>query len=572
MSVEAPVTPAASGVDPFTAEIIRHSFLSIANQIDVNITRIAYSPLVYEYKDYAVGIVDPEGRLIAQSQGGIPIFMANALGVAVRDGLATRGLDDMKAGDVFISNDTGTLGQHLNNVVMYTPVFGGPGNAEIVAFMAVLMHWIDVGGQVVGSASVTTTESFQEGLRFRGVRMRSQGEPVKDIYSIIASNTRFPRMLFGDIEAQLAGCVLGGQMVAAMIEKYSLNAVRASIARLWARSEQAARDAIRAIPDGSYEAESFIDSDGVRLGEPIRVKVVVRVHGDEMTVDFAGVSPQVRGAINSGREGGAVTAARLAFKYLVTPDDPPNDGGFRPLHIAIPDGTFLSASANAAMGMYSAPLPVVIDTINRALVSAMPERAVAGHHGNFGVMSFSGTDPKTGESFFNLGTMVGGWGASRGFDGAGPYKTMAHGDTLDVPVEVQEALYPLRIESVAMVPDSAGAGEFRGGLGVAKTVTALAPCSVKLNFDRTVTPPWGILGGEAAAAPSVTITRSGGNVEHTMKGIVALGAGDRIEAVTSGGGGYGAPADRSDERVARDVRLGYVSAENAEKIYGKRKQ
>ena len=339
------VETSVGAVNPITAEIIRHALLSIPNQIDVNITRTAYSPLVYEYKDYAVGIVDPEGRLISQSSGGIPLFVANALGTAVNDGVLIHGRDGIEPGDVIFSNHAGTLGQHLNNVVMYTPVFIG---AELVAFMCVLVHWIDVGGMVVGScAPVGPTEIFQEGIQYRSVKLWSRGKPMKDVYRIIENNTRFPRMLLGDIESQLAGCLMGRDLIAGVVEKYGLATTRGAVEIMWKRSEAAARAAIRKIPDGVYRASSFLDNDGVELEKKMVLDVVVRVEGDEMTVDFSGICDQVKGPINSGREGGAVTAARIAFKYIAAPDEPGNDGSFRPLHVVIPDGKFLSASGTA---------------------------------------------------------------------------------------------------------------------------------------------------------------------------------------------------------------------------------
>ena len=414
-----------TAVNPIVAEIVRHSLLAIPNQIDVNITRTAFSPLIYEYKDYAVGVVDPEGRLIAQSQGGIPIFMANALGTAVKDGLAVHGARGMAPGDVFICNHSSVLGQHLNNVVMYTPVFAG---GELAAFMCVLVHWIDVGGMVVGSCSINSTEIAQEGFQFRSIRLWQKGEACRDIYSIIESNTRFPRMLLGDIQAQLSGCLMGRDLLEALVAKYTLAAFRGSVALMWDRSEAAARAAIRAFPDGRYEVSTFLDDDGVDLGKRMPLDIALVVAGDEMTVDLSGVARQVRGSINSGLEGGAVTAARIAFKYLVAPEDPPNDGSFRALKIVVPPGTFLSARPGAAMGLYSSPLPTVIDTITRAMVEVAPERAAAGHHGNFGVHSITGRDPATGELFVNIASCIGGWGATLGQDGEGPYKTMAHGE------------------------------------------------------------------------------------------------------------------------------------------------
>lgn len=553
-------------VNPITAEIIRHALLSIPNQIDVNITRTAYSPLVYEYKDYAVGIVDPEGRLISQSAGGIPLFVANALGTAVRDGIEIHGRDGIGHGDVIFSNHAGTLGQHLNNVVMYTPVFTG---GELVAFMCVLVHWIDVGGMVVGScAPVGPTEIYQEGIQYRSVKLWARGEPCKDVYRIIEYNTRFARMLLGDIESQLAGCLMGRDLIAAQVTKYGLTSVQAAIELMWERSEEAARAAIRKIPDGIYRASSFLDNDGVDLDKRMILDIEVRVEGDEMTVDFSGVADQVKGPINSGREGGAVTAARIAFKYLAAPEEPANDGSFRPLHVVIPDGKFLSAAPNAPMGLYSAPLPTVIDTVVKALVDAAPEHVAAGHHGNFCIHSLAGRNPQTGEPFYNLSAADGGWGASYGHDGPAHYKTMSHGDTLDIPIEVQEALYPLRIERLEIRQDSAGAGRWRGGIGLEKVVAPLVPCHVHVLNERIGCPPWGIRGGKDGSRPCITIDRPGETPAEVRKANVAVGPGDRICVQTSGGGGYDDPLKRDPHAVAADVRFGYVSRNSAENIYG----
>jgi N-methylhydantoinase B len=555
-----------STLDPFTAEIIRHKLLSVAKQIEINITRTAYSPLVYEVKDYAVGIVDGEGRLIAESGGGIPLFVADALGVGVRDGLAVHGRANIHPGDVLISNHAGTLGQHLNNVIMYTPVFAG---GALAGFMAIIVHWIDVGGSTIGSAAPTgTTEIFQEGFQFRSIKLWSRGQRVDDIYRTIELNTRLPRMLFGDIEAQLAGCLLGRDLVAALVERYSLEAFRAAIELIWARAETVARNAIRAIPDGAYAASSFLDDDGYRRGEPVPIAVEVRVHGDELTVDLSGVAGERKGAMNSGRFGGAVTAARLAFKYLCAPFEPANDGLYRPLHLEIPDGTFLSASATAPMSKYSFPLPTVIDTIVKALVPALPHAVAAGHHANFAMHGFSGRDPVSGEVFFALNGLPGGWGAGDGFDGPGPYKTMSHGDTQEVPVEVQEALFPVRVERLALCTDSGGAGTYRGGLGVEKVVTALAPLVAAMGFERTKCAPWGIRGGGDGAVPSVALVRNGSEPVDGTFGEFALVAGDRLEMRTAGGGGYGDPQARERSSVERDVRLGYVSPAAAREVYG----
>ena len=199
--------------DPITLEVIRQDLVSIPNQIDKNITRTAFSAFISEYKDYSVGIVDATGQSVSQSRGSLAIFVANALGTAVRDGLEIYGADGLKDGDIVISNHAGTLGQHLNNVVMYTPVIH---DGQLMAFFCVLMHWIDIGGMMIGSCSSTTaTEIFQEGLQLRTVKLFNEGRRNEDMLRVIRYNTRFPEMLMGDIEAQIGGCLLGKKMVQA---------------------------------------------------------------------------------------------------------------------------------------------------------------------------------------------------------------------------------------------------------------------------------------------------------------------------------------------------------------------
>ena len=569
MSIQT-LPPKDATVDPITVEIIRHGLQSIPDQIEVDITRTAYSVLIYEYKDYAVGLVDAEGRLICQCKGGIPIFLANVLGLAVRDGLAVYGAEGIEPGDVIISNHAGTFGQHLNNMIMFTPVFGGADGRQLIAFMCVLAHWIDVGGRYVGSsASNDTTDIFQEGIQFRSVKLRRRGEPVAEIYRMIEYNTRFPYMTLGDCDAQLSGCLKGRALFEEMLGKYGVETMQGAIAQIWQQSEAAARAAVRALPDGEYHASSFLDNDGVTLDQTIPIPVIVRIAGDEMTIDFSNIAAQVRGPFNSGAQGGGVTAARLAFKYLTTPGEPTNEGSFKPLHVILPDGKFLSAGPTAALARYSAPLPTVIDTIIRAVGGAAPERVAAGHHANMGSHRFQGRHPKTGALFSHLDTAHGGWGASSGRDGAGPYKTLAHGDTLDVPIEVQEALYPMRVDACGFRTDSGGHGASRGGLGLDKAYTITAPCALTVTFERHGCPPWGLFGGADGDAAYVEIERAGTPRRSVLKeSDMPLDHGDRVFIHTGGGGGYGAPRLRAPERVAADVIAGLVSRPVARDVYG----
>ncbi len=564
-----PMPEGSDGKDRITSEVIRQRLIAIPNIVDRNITRTAFSPIVAEYKDYAVGIVDIKGRLISQCKGGITIFVANALGTAVLDGIETYGIERIKQGDILITNHAGTMGQHLNNVVMYTPVFV-PEKPELpVAFMAVVMHWVDVGGAIVGSAvSNTTTEIWQEGLQLRSVKLHDAGRPIEEMYRVIEYNTRFPRMVLGDLNAQLAGCLQGRDMMVQVYADYGIEAVETAVSLLWDQSEAATRRAIRSIANGVYRASSFLDDDGIRKGAPIPIDISVIVEDERIVIDFSNIAPQMRGPLNAGRNGGAVAAARVACKYLLTPNEPANEGAFRPLDIVIPDGKFLSARPDAAMGGSGSMLPTVIDTIFAALAPAAPDRVAAAHHGTYGIHMFFGRDPETGELFKQSDTATGGWGANCDRDGNGPFRSLVHADTHGVPVEMQEAMNPFRIDSVALRCDSGGAGKYRGGPGIEKIYTPLTQMQINVSFERTQCPPWGLQGGQPGQVGWVEIHRDSHVIGPLAKATEDILLNDRVRVLTGGGGGFGNPATRDPHSVARDIAFGYVSAKAGREIYG----
>lgn len=566
-SKAAPSGPGES-FDAITLEVIRHDLVSIPNQIDKNIIRTAFSSFISEYKDYSVGIVDPAGALISQSRGSLAIFIANALGTAVRDGLHIYGADGLHTGDIVISNHAGTLGQHLNNVVMYTPVRVGP-DQELVAFFCVLMHWIDIGGTMVGSCSLTTaTEIFQEGLHLRTVKLYEEGKRREELFRVIEYNTRFPEMLLGDVEAQVGGCLMGCRMVADIASRHGPRKFRAAVGAMWDQSEAGVRAVLRATPDGEYSASSFLDNDGIDLDRPVQVGVTVRIENDNLTVDFSEVSEQRPGPFNAGRNGGAVAAARIAAKYLLSPGEPVNEGDFRPLTVEIPDGKFISAVGTGALGSSGNMIPTVVDTVLRALAGAMPKQAAAAHHGTYGVHAFHGVSPHTGRPFYNHDTLCGGWGANADMDGYGPSRSNAHGDTSNVPMEMQEVFCPYLFESYSIRADSGGPGRHRGGIGIEKVYRITAPCRLNLKIDRTKCPPWGLQGGKEGAVSAVEIRRAGGEVLHVLKGDHGLAPGDVVMMRSAGGGGWGLPSEREIARVLDDVSMDYVSRGAAASDYG----
>ncbi len=553
--------PAADSVDPITLEVIRHGLVSITNQIDANIKRTAFSPYIYEYNDFAVGLTDANGLLVAQCTGGMPPFVADSVGTAVRDGLEIYGPGRLHEGDVVLCNHAAVQGQHLNNTVMYTPVYAGEGGATLVGFFAINVHWIDIGGSVPRS-----TDIFMEGLQLRTVKLWSKGEPIEEVYRIIENNSRMPTELLGDIAAQLAGCLLGRDLTRDLANRYGVDCLFEAIRQILDQSEASARALIRAMPDGVYEAETFLDNDR-SSDTPLPIKVKVIVDGDNLTVDYSEIASQAKGPINSGYFGGGQTTARVAFKYLLGAEMA-NEGTFRPLRLVLPPGKILSAEATAPMGNYSTPFPTVIDVVIRAMEKALPDRVPGGHFATHSGVRFHGRRAD-GSYFDSHDSGHGGWGGCATHDGAGPFRTMAHGDTRIIPLELQETALPIRLEQFSLREDSGGAGKFRGGLGFRKTYRMLSGCSLQTNLDRTKFPPWGVQGGKEAQPGRFLLIRENEAPRDISKEKgLTLQAGDQVCVETGGGGGYGDPRERSLELIQRDLDRGYVTPAAVERDYG----
>jgi N-methylhydantoinase B len=551
----------ARSMDPITLEVIRHGLVSICNQIDANVKRTAFSPYIYEYNDFAVGLTDADGQLVAQCTGGMPPFVADSVGTAVRDGLQVYGKARLHHGDVVLCNHAAVQGQHLNNTVMYTPVFAGEGGATLIGFFAINVHWIDIGGSVPRS-----TDIFMEGLQLRSVKLWSKGEPIEEVYRIIETNTRMPTELLGDIAAQLAGCLLGRTLTRDLADRYGTATFFDAVRLILDQSEASARAMIRSMPDGVYTAETYLDNDR-SSDTPLPIKVKVIVEGDALTVDYSEIGEQAKGPINSGYLGGGQTTARVAFKYLLGAGEMANEGTFRPLKLVLPPGKILSAEPTAPMGNYSTPFPTVIDAVIKAMELALPDRVPGGHFGTHSGIRFHGR--RVDGSFFDShDSGHGGWGACATHDGAGPFRTMAHGDTRIIPLELQEAALPIRIEEFSLREDSGGAGKFRGGLGFRKTYRMLAGCSLQTNLDRTKFPPWGVQGGKEAQPGRFLLERSGDAPRDISKEKgMTLKPGDRVCCETGGGGGYGDPRERSVDLIQRDLDRGYVTAAAARHDY-----
>src|SRR5262245_24023577 len=429
-------------------------------------------------------------------------------------------------------NQAEVCGQHLNNVVIYSPCFH---DGKVVAFAANRAHWVDIGGMHQGFGSSGTTDIFSEGLQIRSLKIYEAGKRNETLWQIIRDNVRYPDASLGDLRAQIASCQLGVRRYGELLARYGPDTVEACIAKVWDQAETAARHVVEAIPDGRYTAESSLDNDGRNLGKPLRVKVTVEVRGSQMTVDFSEMNPQVPSPLNSGRSGG-IAAARVAFKALTSPELDVNEGCFRPLDVVLPEGTMLSAKPPSALGLWSIALPTVIDTILKALAPAVPHMVPAAHKGDMGGCSFFGFRDD-GSRFLLMNIFGGGWGGRPDEDGEDAAVSVCQGDVRNTPVELQEIKYPVLVETHALRANSGGDGEYRGGLGVELTYQLLQKCKANINLDRTCDPPWGLHGGKSGAVNECFIKRADGSVATVKKATeIEINAGDSVTFLTAGGG------------------------------------
>ena len=551
-------------VDPVTTEIVRNGLIAATEEMKTNLMRTAYNMIIYEALDFTVGLFDARGNTVSIGLG-LPMFI-RGMSDTVKTKLAHYGMENLDPGDILLTNDAYITGSHLNHMTFTVPIFH---DGEVVAFSCCMAHWPDVGGTLDGA----TTDIYSEGLQMPIVKIYRKGEPNEELISVIKTNVRLPERAMGDFRAQIAAVRTGERRFLEMINKYGRDAVLLGIEAIMDHSEAATRARVREIPDGIYEAQSFMDDDGVRIGERVPINVRVEVKGDRMKVDLTEVSKQVAGFYNSGETAGR-SCCQVAFKCLTSALDLPiNDGQFRALEIILPPGRVVSALKPAAMRMWMTYPMTIIDTIFKALAPAIPEHIIAGHHADLVVGRVNGRRPRDDSFYIYLGGLIGGgWGAKHNGDGCNATIAMNDGDTHNGPSEQVEAKYPLLVERYALRPDSGGAGRFRGGLGCEQVVQARHDIRFNSQMDRVKCKPWGLEDGLSGFGNSVAIHRFGTAQEqrfHNGKALnQVLHAGDAYILRSGGGGGFGSPLDRDLDALARDVRCGYVSKDAAEKYYG----
>jgi N-methylhydantoinase B len=551
-------------IDVVTLSVLRGRLEEVADEMDVTLFRTAFNPVIAEARDACHGIYHPHtGETLIQGKSGLPIFVG-AMSFAVKtiiDKIERDG--DLADGDVYVMNDPYRGGTHLNDFKLVTPVFF---EGKVVCYLASAAHWTDVGGNVPGNFNAGARESFQEGVLIPPTKL-ARGFKLRDeIVAILTSISRTPTNCFGDVRGQISALQLGTERMKEILRDYGETILSSAFEELRERAASLTRVAIRALPDGTYKYDDYLDNDGF-TDEKIRIAVDVTIAGENITFDFSRTSKAVTGPLNISYPT-TVAACYVAIKHLF-PDVVANSGCLVPVRIVVPEDSLLNVKHPKPLCGYTETVARIVDVIFGAVAQAAPEIANGLPHGTINAISISGSHP-AGDSwvfFLFFGGGLGGSPVSDGLNNGSP----PIGTATMPPAEILESRYPVLFRQWALQPDSGGAGYHRGGLGAHYEIELLAERALYSHFgDRTRSQPGGIAGGHAAAGSRVEMERDGAFHGLPLGGKLVgapLQKGQRIRLETPGGGGYGPPEKRDPKKIERDIRLGYVSRKAAEQDY-----
>lgn len=549
--------------DFFTYEIVRSSLVALGDEMFSALKRAAMSPIIYETLDFAVGATDARGQLICQGNGGTGFLgtLDAAVGFVIE-----RYQDRIEPGDVFMTNDPYEGGgTHLSDVTLVLPVFF---DGELVAFVANKAHWTEVGGKNPGSFTSDATEIYQEGLQFPNIRLFHRGVINEPLIDLIRANVRLPDQSLGDMWAQIAGLRVGERRLLDLFGRYGRDTVLGAIDHLLDYGETMVRRAIKELPKGIFEASDEIDDDGFGNG-PFPVQVKVTITDDEFVVDYTGSHAQVNGPINTPATG-LRSRVRAIYRAITAPDIPTNGGMFRPLRVICPPRTVFTAERPMPTSYYFESGGFCLDLIWKALAPHMPERLPAGHFLSICATTIVGRHPETGRLYVLAEPLLGGWGACDNKDGQNGQFSHSNGETFNIPAEITEARYGVRVDRYAFHDDDGGAGKWRGGKGVMLDYRVLSDeVFLTINFSRSRTPPWGMASGEAGSGNYAQILHNDGTVERfSVAARKRIAKGEVVRLVTSTGGGYGNPRLRPRELVIEDLKNAYITLAQAARWFG----
>jgi N-methylhydantoinase B len=551
--------------DPVTLAVVRGALEQIADEMDLHLIHAAMSPIISETNDCAHGIFHPEtGETIAQGRYGLPVFLAN-MQFTVQNILELANAEGgFQPGDLWILNDPYVCGTHLQDVVLVSPHFV---DGRLFCIFANTGHWMDIGGGVPGGWAPKATEIHQEGMLIPPLKLYAGGQLNEQLVRMFTGNVRLPNEIAGDLKAMTNVFTNGRRGIDGLVARYGAGTLAACFDETIRRSEQQMRSYIADIPNGVYEAEDWFDNDGV-TDAPMRIALKLTVEDETLHFDFTGTAPQARGPINLALTT-TLSSCFVALKHIF-PEVPVNGGAFRPTRFTVPEGSLIAVKYPGPVGGYLEVVGKVTDLTFRALAQAIPDRTPAPSFGTTGVITVAGRHPATERYYVGVFPYPGGYGGSHASDGlvnGTPPQSMAN----FMSIEMSEHRYPLRFDYFALREDSGGAGFHRGGCGTAYGFTMLADSLVTVLGDRVDHPPPGVAGGGEAAPNFVRFGTAEGDWAPELRSKLEaqpMRAGDSIRAASPGGGGFGDPLGRDVSEIERDLRLGYVSRETAERDYG----
>ncbi|MBV6402631.1 MAG: Acetophenone carboxylase delta subunit [Anaerolineales bacterium] len=544
--------------DPITLEILWRRLISIVDEADATVARTAFSSLLRDAHDYTCMFTDRHGRELAQGTLATP-GQSGAMALGIHKLVQHFSADDLQAGDVFITNDPWALAGHLNDICVFSPIFH---KGNLAAFTACVLHHSDIGGRVASD----NHDVFEEGLFIPLVKLYERGELNQAVLDMIRWNVRTPENVIGDIRSQTAANHVCAAQVQRMLEEYQLDSLDDLADEIIARSEKSVRSAIEQVPDGIYRAEGVIEQ--MEGQKDIVIKAAVEIKDSDITVDLAGSSPQVSWGGNVVYNF-TFAYVHMAIKSIFDPDIPNNHGSVAVIKLDAPEGSVVNCRFPAAVAARMQIGHFMAEIIYRALAQALPQRVIASSGGTPATMNvFYGTF-NNGKPWHSVIIRGGGMGASSARDGENSYIFPANG--ANTPIEILESDTPLLVERRELLMDSGGAGRFRGGLGT-RTVFRIpddehappTPVSLGIQSGRFRLPPEGLAGGQAGSRAKFLVNGEQGN----PYGLTKLNPGDVVVMESSGGGGYGSPAERDRDALAEDLRAGWVSEEKAKSEYG----
>ena len=555
-----------SEIDPITLSVLAGRMEQIADEMDATLFRAAFNPIIAEAHDASHGLYHAvSGDTLVQGKSGLPIFVG-VMSFAVKAVIEKAAKDgDLQDGDIYIFNDAHIGGTHLSDMRLVRPYYRA---GQLFCYLASVGHWHDVGGAVPGNYNPAATDVFQEAFNLPPVKLARAGKVNQDIIDILMRNTRLPQSAMGDLNGQLGALDLGVKRMDELLDEYGGATITAALEALGHRAEALMRSELTELPDGRWEAEDYLDNDGIN-DEPLKIKIALEIKNDTMLLDFTGSAPQCAGPVNIALPT-AVATAYVAIKH-VFPALPANAGVMRPIEVVVPEDSLLAAKFPAPTGGYTETILRMIDVVFSAFSHAAPERVVANAYGTINALSIAGKR-KNGQPWVMFSFYGGGHGGSIETDGLNHGNAPISTATIP-PMEILEAAYPVMFRTWALRPDSAGAGAHRGGLGAIYEIEVLEENGAEafLFGERGSFAPKGIAGGGDAALNVFQYEQDDGwhspPLTSKMRGI-NLKAGQAVRLQTPGGGGYGKADERSHAAIARDVARGLVSDVEADAVYG----